>query len=136
MRADWSSEGDSVLTIDGNELVRTGGATESNVFDCFAVDILDSEAFEEGLSTSEYPDVSIDREDDSFSLSIGASSFSPDEETTVAVTDNADIIEGTATTEYAQYIIRVPNRTPLRGEVLMVSEGVENSVASLACAQR
>ncbi len=132
LRSDWSYA-DGTLTLgEGNEMSPPKRLAVA-VVDCVVVDVLDSNAFEEGLSPHEYPSVSVDRDGANFSLEIGNSSFDSSE-ATIAVTAGATAFEAVATLAGGdKIIIRVPNQAPRRGEILQVIGGNEDSVATIVC---
>lgn len=131
LRADWRYD-HGTFVLDGTEM--TGSRKLANeLVSCLAVQVLDSNVFEEGLTVYEYPNVSVDMDGANLLVNLG-SSFIDHTEAMISLASTAQQFEARVETSHSTYTVRVPTKTPRRGEVLVKPSGErEATVAKIVC---
>ncbi len=132
LRSDWTAD-ETSLEFGGETWTQSDPPTE-NAANCIAVDIIDSNIFEEGLSTYEYPDVSVEPEGTTWNLSIGAASIDSTE-AEITVSDGATKLQVNADMGDGEKMeIVVPKAAPRRGVINYTDESDgERELATIVC---
>jgi hypothetical protein len=130
-RTDWGRE-DNKLVLDGHGMYQPN-RLEEELVDCLAVDVLDNNVFEESLSTWEYPSVSVSKDGDDLELSIGSSSFTPDE-AEITLEQTAGELVARAQASEGAYSLHVSAKSPRRGEIrFQETDGEQTTIAKVVC---